>query len=84
MRFELCVDFLGDAVPGTRADERVSPELFLQLIERQLGDAFGVLAQRVHDERLGECAVPRELHDVGEAFEIGRVSTHGQTFVKWK
>ena len=78
------MDFQGDAVPGTRADERVSPELFLQLIERQRGDAFGVFAQRIHDERLRERAVPRELHDVGEAFEIRHVSTHGQTSVRWK
>lgn len=84
MRFELDVDFLGDAVPGTRAYKRVIPELFMQLVERKLGDAFGVLAQRVHDERLCKRAVPRELHDVGEAFEIGRVSTHGQTSVRWK
>lgn len=84
MRFEFGVDLEGDAVPGARADERVSPELFLQLIEWQLGDAFGVLAQRIHDERLCERAVSRKLHDVGEAVEIRHVSTHDQTSVRWK
>lgn len=58
VRFELGVDLLRDAVPGTSTDQRVIAELFLQLVDRQLGDAFGMLAERIHDECLRERAVP--------------------------
>lgn len=79
VRFELVVDLIGDAVPRLGADYRLITEFLHQFFERHPGNVRGVLAERVHDERLRERAVPRERHDVREAFEVG----HGHR-VRWK
>lgn len=71
VRFELVVDLIGDAVPRLGADYRLITEFLGQYFERHPGNLRGVLTERVHDERLRERAVPRERHEVREAFEVG-------------